>query len=386
MRSGLLCSLALLAAHCGGSGGSPQEPADTSVPETGDSSDGTGGGNPEGGADDASSEDVATDSAAGDEFEASSDGSGSADAASDTGDAADGSTLYSGPCGVRTGMRLLTSRSVSVSGLDRTYLAYLPQSLDPLKPVPFVFVFHGALMNGQMMVDITQYTSLADSEGFAIAFPDGQDPNIPWNVARSTQTVCGTGNSVNNPNPVDFDFVDAIKAEVSRDQCLDAAHLFATGFSMGGYFSHHIACERSDFRAVAPHSGGTLANLSSCPTGHVPIIIFHGTGDGLIADGCDDPNATAVSGFPPSATLWAQKNGCQNTYTTVPETSDAGGSGQCYVYNGCPSGGQVELCTFNGMPHAWAGGLTGDAGTLLGAPTYPSATRLQWDFFKKYAW
>src|SRR5262249_5060605 len=110
-------------------------------------------------------------------------------------------------------------------------------------------------------------------------------------------------------------------------QCLDAAHVFATGFSMGGYFSHHIGCYRGDVRAVGPHSGGTIASLSSCTTGHVPAIIFHETSDPLIAPGCDDPNSPAQPGVPPSATLWAQKNGCKSTYPTVLENgSGAPGS------------------------------------------------------------
>ena len=290
-----------------------------------------------------------------------------------------------GTCGTRSGMRSLTNRSVSASGANRTYLIYLPSSLDPTKPIPFVFVFHGASMSGQQMHDITQYTTLADSEGFGLAFPDGQSgPGslTPWNVKNAGENVCGLGNLVNNANPIDFAFVDAMMADVTQDQCLDATHVFATGFSMGGYFSHHIGCERPDFRAVAPHSGGTIADLSSCTTGHVPIIIFHGTADTLIAPGCDDPNSSPQSGFPPSATLWAQKNGCQSTYSTMPTNGAGGGMGQCYLYDGCPKDGQVELCTFTGMGHMWAGGQ----GTGFAAPTYANATQLEWDFFKKYAW
>lgn len=97
--------------------------------------------------------------------------------------------------------------------------------------------------------------------------------------------------------------MDAIRADVEQDQCIDEEHVFATGFSMGGYFTHHIACERPDFRAAAPHSGGTIADLGTCSTGHVPIIIFHGTDDPLIADNCDDPKAAADPSFPASATL-----------------------------------------------------------------------------------
>ena len=292
-------------------------------------------------------------------------------------------------CGTRTGMRGLTHRTIMAGGLTRTYLIYLPATPTPTTPIPFVYVFHGYTMSGQEMHDITHYADLADTEGIAVAFPDGQGGPLsltaPWNVENPGQTVCGAG-QVENATGDDNAFIDAMKADVSLDQCLDGAHVFATGFSMGGYFSHHIGCERSDFRAVAPHSGGTIADLSTCTTGHVPILILHGTSDEFIADGCDDPNGTAQSGFPPSATLWATKNGCQATYTTIPTDGDAGGAGQCYLYQGCPADGQVELCTFTGMPHVWAGGDPAGGNGLLAGPTYASATQLTWAFWKKYAW
>lgn len=292
-------------------------------------------------------------------------------------------------CGTRTGKRGLTPRTLTAGGLSRTYLAYVPANLDPATPVPLVYVFHGFTMSGQEMHDITHYADLADSEGFAVVFPDGQGGPLslaaPWNVENPGQTVCGAG-QVENATGDDNAFIDAMKADVSLDQCLDPAHVYATGFSMGGYLSHHIGCVRTDFRAIAPHSGGTIADLSSCQTGHVPVIILHGTSDEFIADGCDDPNGTAQSGFPPSATLWATKNGCQLTYTTIVADGDAGGNGQCYLYDGCPADGQVELCTFTSMPHVWAGGDQAGGNGLLAGPTYASATELTWAFFKKYAW
>jgi polyhydroxybutyrate depolymerase len=289
-------------------------------------------------------------------------------------------------------MRGLTHRSIVVGCQTRTYLIYLPASLDPTKPMPFVFVFHGLLMSGAEMESITEYTAIADAEGIGVAFPDGEGgPNslkAPWSIASPSQVVCGDGDYLNALGD-DFAFIDAMKADVSQDQCLDTAHLFSTGFSMGGYFTHHIACYRSDMRAAAPHSGGTLADLSVCTTGHVPMIIFHGRADNVIDDACDDPTATPDPGFPASATLWAAKNGCASTYAAVPTDGDAGpdaGDGQCYLYEGCPSDGQVELCTFDGMPHCWAGGNAGPDADINACPAYARATQLQWAFFKKYAW
>lgn len=293
----------------------------------------------------------------------------------------------SGSCGMRSGMRGKTSRSLMVGSLQRTFIAYLPQSLSPGTPVPFVYVFHGANQSGQALYDMTEFAKLADHEGIAVVFPDGQGTNsatgqgslTPWNVSDGS-LACGAGALVSNPNAVDFAFVDAMRDDISKDQCLDAKRVYATGFSMGGYFSHHIACDRPDFRAAAPHSGATYADLSTCKTTLMPIIIFHGQADSLIAAGCDDPTAAVQLGFPPSATLWAKKNGCKETYTAMPETL-----GQCFLYDGCPAGGQVEMCTFPTLGHAWAGApvCASCIGSGIG---FQSATQLEWDFFKKYAW
>jgi len=295
-------------------------------------------------------------------------------------------------CGMRAGMRGKTSRSVMVGNTARTFIAYLPPMASATTPLPFVYVFHGASQTGQMLYDMTEYAKLADSEGIAVVFPDGQGASsatgtgslAPWSVTDGP-LLCGAGALVSNANASDFNFVDAIREDIKQDQCIDDAHVFATGFSMGGYFSHHIACDRPDFRAAAPHSGGTMGDLSTCKTTRMPIIIFHGTADLLIADNCDDPAATPDASFTASATLWAMRNGCQPTYTTVATNGANGSNGSCYVYDGCPADGQVEMCAFQGMSHCWAGASVCE-GCIGTGPDFASATQLEWDFFKKYAW
>lgn len=291
-----------------------------------------------------------------------------------------GSADASAVCGMRGGQRGLTSREVTIDGLRRTYHVYLPASAQPSQPLPLVFVHHGFTMSGEQMHEITQYAALADAEGIAIAFPDGQggpkSSGAPWNVGS------GLCPSSFGPPPSamgdDFALLDHMKADISADQCLDRDHIFVTGFSMGGYFSHHAGCMRSDIRAVAPHSGGTHS-LDECLTTRKPIIIFHGSSDGLIPPGCSDPDAIAVPNVTPAADAWAQRNGCATTTTT--RTVEGG---TCQTYNNCPPDGQVELCTFPGMGHCWAGGAA-SAG-IYSCPDAASATTLAWQFFQQYAW
>lgn len=274
------------------------------------------------------------------------------------------------PCGTRGGARGLSMRQMMVSGLSRTYRVYLPPGVSPDQRLPLVYVHHGYTMSGQKMVDITAYTALADTEHIALAFPDGQGGpdtlGAPWNVGVD---VCA---STSGPPPSatgdDFAFLAAMKADIAADQCVDDDHVFVTGFSMGGYFSHHAGCMLPVIRAVAPHSGGTH-ELSGCVNAKRPIIIFHGTSDAVIPASCGDSAASA----------WAAHNGCATTFTT--RTIQGG---MCRRWDGCPTGGQVELCTFDNMAHCWAGGAQG-AG-IFSCPAYEKATQLEWQFWKTYAW
>ena len=317
------------------------------------------------------------------------DGGGSSEASPGLAASSDGGSVAPGDggaadpsaCGARSGARGSTARTLTAAGLHRTYRVYLPAGLDPKKPVPLVFVHHGFTMSGKAMEAITGYTALADQEGFALAFPDGQggpdSTDAPWNVGA------GTCPSLYGDVPVaagdDFAFLDAMRADVDRDQCLDASRVYVSGFSMGGYFAHHAGCLRADIRAVAPHSGGTH-DLSACPVARKPVILFHGDADDVIPDGCDDPHATNTpAGFTPSATAWAARNGCGTTVHTV-----AVEKGTCSYYDGCPADGQVAICVMKGMTHCWAGGAADASGN--GCPGWASATKLEWEFFKTYAW
>ncbi|HET9992178.1 MAG TPA: alpha/beta hydrolase-fold protein, partial [Kofleriaceae bacterium] len=209
----------------------------------------------------------------------------------------DGPASSDGPhmpasCGTRTGMRGKTNRTIMAGNLNRTYIVYLPEGVSPTEPVPLVFVHHGYTMSGQNMYDITGYPALADSEHVAVAFPDGQGgPSVfvaPWNVG---QNVCpSTSGTPPLATGDDYAFLDAMKADIAQDQCLDLDHVFVTGFSMGGYFSHEAGCNGAGIRGVAPHSGGTH-DLAGCANPRMPIIMFHGASDALIPAGCDDPTA-----------------------------------------------------------------------------------------------
>jgi polyhydroxybutyrate depolymerase len=283
--------------------------------------------------------------------------------------------LCSGKPGVKRGK---SNQTLSAGGARRSFVYYAPEDLDPNTPVPLLIVPHGTNMSGQGMFDITQYAKIADRERFVAIFPDGIDgPGslAPWNVGTG---VCGLGAFVAS-GADDQAFVDALISFAEADQCIDADHIFMTGFSMGGYFSHETSCLSSKVAAIGPHSAGTH-DLSRCPAQPKPTIIFHFTSDSLIGYECGvDARDQLI-----------KRNGCS---AGSPDVVPVKG-GKCEYYKGC-SAGQLAMCSFDppdwlndGIPsgHGWSGGSNAGADSFGAILATESASELGWAFFKKYAW
>jgi poly(3-hydroxybutyrate) depolymerase len=235
-------------------------------------------------------------------------------------------------------------------------------------------------MCGAGMYDITQYATIADREHFVAIFPDGEPGSVnsifpPWNVGTG---VCGAG-AVVGATGDDKSFVDALIDFTEKDRAVDHDHVFMSGFSMGGYFSHESGCTNPNIKGIGPHSGGTH-DLSACANKHMPTIIFHFKSDALISYTC----ATDARD------KWVAHNGCTAANPAV--TAVKGGTCEYYA---CPSDGQVALCSFDEPAggggetptgHAWSGGYKGGLNAASAISSTESASELGWAFFKKYAW
>lgn len=179
------------------------------------------------------------------------------------------------PCAGLPGAAGLSLREVEIDGGPRTFRVYVPVDLDPDVAVPVVLVYHGYTMSAEIMERITTWNAVADREGLVVVYADGSNLPFgdPWNVG---DPGCGAG-ALSTSNADDFGFTAALD-DVASDQCIDRSRVFATGFSMGAYFAHHLACRGPGLvRAAAPHSGGTYGG--ECDNGPVPMLILHGSAD-----------------------------------------------------------------------------------------------------------
>ena len=246
--------------------------------------------------------------------------------------------------------------SVNVDGKSRTFIMHVPSAYKGTDPVPLVVDYHPIGGSGQGELSSSPYKGKTDPEGVITLYPDGTAKpggmGNGWNV----------GPCCSNDDDVKFSR-EMIKA-VEEKVCINKQRVYATGFSMGGGMSNHVACFMSDiYAAVAPAAMDlNTTNSAKCsPERPVPIIMFRGTndfvckyqgGDSGFNDGLNFLGAEGNFKF------WAQKNCC--------EGSPSKNSNGCDEYSKCKDGSKVILCTKQGGGHDY-----GDA-------------NVGWPFLKQY--
>ena len=241
--------------------------------------------------------------------------------------------------------------SVTVDGKQRTFIMHVPNTYKGDKPVPLVVDYHPVMGSGEGQYGGTTYRSQTDPDGVISLYPDGtksadsRKMGPGWNV----------GPCCSDDDDVKFSR-EMIKA-VEEIACIDKQRIYATGFSMGGGMSNHVACFMSDvFAAVAP-AGMDLntTNSAKCnPERPISVINFRGTNDGTCRyQGGDSGFNDGLNFLGAEGTFkfWAQKNGC--------EGSPSKNSNGCDEYSNCKDGVKVVLCTKQGGGHEQGDGKVG---------------------------
>lgn len=270
-----------------------------------------------------------------------------------------------------------TTRMLSFSGLERSYILYVPASINWYQPIPLVFVFHGGTGNAESAIRMSGFNEVADQNGFILVYPNGtgrlsNDKLLTWNGG----TCCAYAQE---KNVDDVGFVRAIVADLQLLAKIDTKRIYATGLSNGAILSQRLACEAADlFAAIAPVAG-TL-NFPQCnPSQAISVIEFHGTDDqhlpyngGFGSKSLVNVNFTSVQD---SIGFWTSFNKCNSQ----PQTSSIDDV-QHETWSGCLDSTSVELYSIIGGGHSWPGGTGGWPGS--DQPTQSiSASQLIWKFF-----
>jgi len=162
------------------------------------------------------------------------------------------------------------NESLKVGEQAREFRLVVPPGLDPAKPAPLIFVFHGRGDSKEWIRRYSGFEELAPKNGFIAVFPAGLEKS--WDLRAVDE------------NP-DLKFFDAVFDHVTSRYNVDLRRVYLTGMSMGGYFSNLVAARRSErIAAIAPHSGGlgVLGFRGINAKRKYAAMIIHGDADRIV--------------------------------------------------------------------------------------------------------
>ena len=218
-------------------------------------------------------------------------------------------------CWVCLSAQTLVENTITVDGLEREYLVYVPAAYDGSEAWPLVLNLHPSTLNAQAQMALSLMNPVADTAHFIVVYPNGiaptPDPNVRfWNPLLFPD------------RQDDVSFLDQLIDTLVADFNVEMTKVYLTGGSEGAIMTYSFACEMPEKIAAIATVGSVLPDsfdISGCvPPIPLPLLHIHGTADpiGPFEGGIDGAGNLA----PPVRNVigdWLLNNGCTLDSTVV---------------------------------------------------------------------
>jgi len=282
------------------------------------------------------------------------------------------------PCNAQAGT---TCQSLTVGGVTHTYLLHVPSNFQK-NAGALVIVLHGSGTNGLAMESLTGFSTLADQDGFAVAYPDG---------LLNTGTAQTDWAYFFNDFTDDVTFFRQLISSLQASVGPDPKRIFITGHSAGGFMAHRLAVELSDVIAAIGVVEGAISSNGNPPPvpaalGPVSVLMLHGDRDNTVLYCGNHLDASQEETF----NYWSGSSGnsCSAVDTQIP-LCDAQGNITVVVEKdatSCSGNTEVKFYKLIGGPHNWSTIPMNDPSGAPYNPAFNSATGITttdilWNFF-----
>ena len=277
--------------------------------------------------------------------------------------------IMQGPCTANTLKPGNSTLMISSGGDMRSYILHVPAKYDGKTRLPLVIDMHGKGGTAQGQMSGSGWLAKSDAVGLVMIYPQGLYNSWNGGPANCPILMCCC-EPAQDHNIDDAGFIRAAVAKTAQDGCIDLKRVYATGLSNGGVMSHWLGCDAADvFAAVAPVSGGNMIDCK--PSRPITVVNYRGRMDDnvLYNGGMSQPMGHVWPSAMADFTKWSDLDTCTDAPVPMPMHPP------CQIRSQCAGGAEVVLCSPN-AGHV----LYGEAASEMVA-----VPDVAWEVFQRHA-